>query len=470
MELSENDIVSIDQYLNGELKGEELSVFEERLANDASFADAVEMHTDTTTALREAGKQQMKADLTALQQSIPMAEFAAYDPPKGGGGSGSSSAGFFKSWAFWIGLMAITPVITISIYHYTVTIHEKKEIRTIENHADRDCFEVPVKLTAGPSIQEKAGKIVPYYGELPSEEENKDRHLEIDDLISAPSDSAVSTDTLATIDVAEAAPETAASNLLSVCVIHSDSNYRFHYQFEEGKLLLYGPFDHSVAILQLQGEEESGFYILEHQGSFYDVAAQQAEMVPLCKIEFEKVDVEDGTTSTNFQVDEPIYMIRKEGLGKEQKIDTILIQGWIDTSTASSKTVVSAIVPVELSGNNNEVSRNSESSQVMEIADIMPSFKGGTSNQYKWISENLRYPKKAIEMGLEGKVYTQFIVRKDGSISDVKTLVGIGGGCDAEARRVIREMPKWAPAKHKGVPVDVRFVLPLTFSLRGSGN
>jgi len=72
----------------------------------------------------------------------------------------------------------------------------------------------------------------------------------------------------------------------------------------------------------------------------------------------------------------------------------------------------------------------------------------------------------AREAGVKGKVYVQFVVEKDGSITDIKIIRGIGSGCDAEAKRAVKRMPKWQPGEQRGKPVRVRFVLPVNFSLR----
>jgi len=72
----------------------------------------------------------------------------------------------------------------------------------------------------------------------------------------------------------------------------------------------------------------------------------------------------------------------------------------------------------------------------------------------------------ARESGIEGTVYVTFVVEKDGSITDVRVLRGIGGGCDKEAIRVVKEMPKWDPGKQRGKPVRVQFNMPIRFTLQ----
>ncbi len=84
---------------------------------------------------------------------------------------------------------------------------------------------------------------------------------------------------------------------------------------------------------------------------------------------------------------------------------------------------------------------------------------------YQHIAQNLKYPEEAVEAKVEGKVYVQFIVSKDGSLRDVLAIKGIGNGCDEEAVRVIAMAENWNPGLQRGRPVDVRMVVPITFSL-----
>ena len=98
-------------------------------------------------------------------------------------------------------------------------------------------------------------------------------------------------------------------------------------------------------------------------------------------------------------------------------------------------------------------------------SEIMPEFKGGLQKMYKWLGRNLRYPNNATANGVEGKVIVTFIVEKDGSISDVRVLKGIGFGCDEEAERVIKKMPKWQAGMQNGKPVRVRYTIPLSFQI-----
>ena len=94
-----------------------------------------------------------------------------------------------------------------------------------------------------------------------------------------------------------------------------------------------------------------------------------------------------------------------------------------------------------------------------------PRFPGGPKAMVKYLSGELNYPAQAREMGIEGKVFVQFVVNIDGTVSDVKAIKGIGAGCDAEAVRVVANSPNWIPGKQDGQVVNVRYVVPINFML-----
>jgi protein TonB len=104
--------------------------------------------------------------------------------------------------------------------------------------------------------------------------------------------------------------------------------------------------------------------------------------------------------------------------------------------------------------------------EVFLIVEEPPTFPGGDQALYKWLGENLKYPEEAKELGIQGRVFVSFVVEPDGSTSNVVVKRGIGGGCDEEAVRIVKAMPKWAPGKQRGQPVRVQFNLPIKFTLQ----
>jgi protein TonB len=100
------------------------------------------------------------------------------------------------------------------------------------------------------------------------------------------------------------------------------------------------------------------------------------------------------------------------------------------------------------------------------FVEQMPVFDGGMAELSKFLSKNLRYPRQATNGEIEGKVFVQFVVGKDGKVSQVTVIKGIGYGCDEEAVRVVSLMPAWTPGKQSGKPVAVRYNLPISFKLQ----
>jgi TonB family protein len=90
---------------------------------------------------------------------------------------------------------------------------------------------------------------------------------------------------------------------------------------------------------------------------------------------------------------------------------------------------------------------------------------GGMNSFYKYIGENIKYPAEARRFGVEGKVFVQFIIDKDGSIKDPKIIKGIGAGCDEEVLRLIKGASRWNPGVQRGKPVKQRYTMPINFSL-----
>ena len=116
-----------------------------------------------------------------------------------------------------------------------------------------------------------------------------------------------------------------------------------------------------------------------------------------------------------------------------------------------------------------EIVEEAEEEEVDEIFTIVEDgaeFPGRYSGAfYKFVQKNLKYPSQARRLGVEGRVFLQFVVDKDGSITNVRAVRGIGAGCDEEAVRVLQKSPKWKPGKQRGRPVKQQMVLPITFKL-----
>ena len=111
-----------------------------------------------------------------------------------------------------------------------------------------------------------------------------------------------------------------------------------------------------------------------------------------------------------------------------------------------------------------EASANDDSGIYNEV-DETASFPGGLNAWGSYIGSNMRYPNQAQRLGVEGRVFVEFVVEKDGSLTDVKVVKGIGAGCDGEAIRVVKNSPNWLPGKINGTPVRQKYIQNILFKL-----
>lgn len=102
---------------------------------------------------------------------------------------------------------------------------------------------------------------------------------------------------------------------------------------------------------------------------------------------------------------------------------------------------------------------------VFTVVEEQPEFEGGMDAFYRYVMNEMTYPIQARQKGVEGRVDVQFVVEKDGSLSDVKAIKGIGAGCDSEAVRVVQNAPSFKPGTQRGYPVRVRMLMPIIFKL-----
>lgn len=138
-------------------------------------------------------------------------------------------------------------------------------------------------------------------------------------------------------------------------------------------------------------------------------------------------------------------------------------------STASVN--ISAVgIPADTTGFSNKTTlRNAvnanEDKPVFRIIEQLPEFPGGATAYMKWLTRNIKYPIADQQQKEGGKVVVQFIVNKNGTISDVKIIQSFDTDCDREVMRVMTLMPKWKPGTEKGKPVRTKYVIPIVFKM-----
>ncbi len=107
-----------------------------------------------------------------------------------------------------------------------------------------------------------------------------------------------------------------------------------------------------------------------------------------------------------------------------------------------------------------------EETKVFDVVEQMPSFPGGPSALFEYLSKNIKYPVVAEENGIQGRVIVSFVVERDGSITDVRVVKSVDPSLDKEAQRVVKSMPRWIPGKQNGSAVRVKYTVPVTFRLQ----
>ncbi|MGB1041103.1 MAG: TonB family protein [Flavobacteriales bacterium] len=104
--------------------------------------------------------------------------------------------------------------------------------------------------------------------------------------------------------------------------------------------------------------------------------------------------------------------------------------------------------------------------KIFSFVEESPEFPGGEEKLFEFMAKNISYPSQAKTDSIEGTVYVQFVVEKNGELTDIRIVRGIGHGCDKEVLKMIGLMPRWNPAEQRGVAVRQRMTLPVKFVLR----
>jgi protein TonB len=133
----------------------------------------------------------------------------------------------------------------------------------------------------------------------------------------------------------------------------------------------------------------------------------------------------------------------------------------IEDSEANDKTAITAVMQVTT-----KKEEEAEDAPVFFIVEEMPDFPGGQLALRKFIAQAIKYPVIAQENGIQGKVFVNFVVNKDGSVTGAKIARGVDPSLDKEALRVVMSLPKWKPGKQGGKPVRVSYTVPINFVLQ----
>ena len=172
-------------------------------------------------------------------------------------------------------------------------------------------------------------------------------------------------------------------------------------------------------------------------------------------VEEEMVEITKQEEPKPQPVEVPKQTTQLEIVEDDVEVEDIEINAEVDQAE-----VIDDYVPVEVE--EEEVVEQ----EIFQIVEEMPAYPGGDQKLMEFIAKGIKYPQIARETGIQGRVFVGFVVEPDGSVSNVKVLRGIGGGCDEEAMRVVKSMPKWKPGKQRGKAVRVSYMLPVNFKLQ----
>ncbi len=132
----------------------------------------------------------------------------------------------------------------------------------------------------------------------------------------------------------------------------------------------------------------------------------------------------------------------------------------IEDTEADDNTVIDVAPVIQ------QEAEEEEESEVFFIVENMPEFPGGELALRKFIANAIKYPVIAQENGIQGKVYVNFVVDKDGSVTQARIARGVDSSLDKEALRVVNSLPKWKPGMQRGKPVRVSYTVPISFVLQ----
>ena len=166
-------------------------------------------------------------------------------------------------------------------------------------------------------------------------------------------------------------------------------------------------------------------------------------------------------------------VIKKDDLVKEENqvkamddLEKNVAVSNVDQEGTKDRTMEAIRNDIKVDPEPKEEVKQEVATKVFDVVEQMPSFPGGQAALMQYLASNIKYPVVAEENGVQGRVIVQFVVGKDGSISQVKVVKSVDPSLDKEAARVVSSMPKWVPGKQNGQAVNVKYTVPVTFKLQ----
>ncbi|MDY6207144.1 MAG: TonB family protein [Prevotella sp.] len=159
-------------------------------------------------------------------------------------------------------------------------------------------------------------------------------------------------------------------------------------------------------------------------------------------------------------------LVKEENLVKQMdKLDDKVAVGVKDQEGTKDRTIEAIRNDIAVNTPPKEEVKQ-EVNKIFDIVEVAPLFPGGESALRSWLASNTKYPPIAEDNGIQGRVIVQFVVERDGSVSNVQVVRGVDPSLDKEAARVVKSMPKWTPGKQNGQAVRVKYNVPVVFKLQ----
>lgn len=189
--------------------------------------------------------------------------------------------------------------------------------------------------------------------------------------------------------------------------------------------------------------------------------SEKDEVMTIVEDEFVEVMDEDVIATDQTPPPPPPPVQQQQEVVLNIVEDNITVNNdWDFSSEFDENLEVEEYVPIEL------VQEEVDDTPPVRYAEEMPEFIGGMESLYAFLEKELTYPEIARTNGIQGVVLVEFVVERDGSVSNVKVLVSLYPDCDQEAVRVVKKLPKWKPGKSMGKPVRCFYNIPIRFSLQ----
>ena len=194
--------------------------------------------------------------------------------------------------------------------------------------------------------------------------------------------------------------------------------------------------------------------LTDHDGKFTLGGLRKGDVIRVSFVGFQ-------TRSVIVKDESPLTIMLDDAV---QNLDEMVVVGYASNgvgapSSDSDKKVV-AVVDIP------KVKETPQEKVIFQVVEEMPEFPGGMAEAMKFLAKNIKYPVAAQEAKIEGRVIVQFVIERDGSVSDAKVMRGVSPELDAEAIRVVSMMPKWIPGKQRGKAVAVKYTMPIMFRLQ----